>query len=327
MNSNRPWWSGNTNPIWSDTSGLWWKCGNSIETWSKYIELWGDHEYQWVFEELYKNGGDFLNTAYDDEGWWAVGWLRVYQLTQEEKYLQKSISLWKDITTGWGGSCGGGIWWEKVRNYKNSIPNELFLTLSTLLYDVTKDPIYLQWARNEYKWFNGTGLINSQSLINDGLTDDCKNNGQTTWTYNQGVILGGLSQMSRIENDRTFVDQAQRIANATISILRWPNGILKETCDPNSCDQDGVYFKGIFVRYLAELYPSADADHQTIFREFMTKNVDSIWNNDRGNGFNFGNNWNGPFTWNNNPAFNFPSTMSGLDALNSLAIMLQCNNK
>ena len=30
-------------------------------------------------------------------------------------------------------------------------------------------------------------MINGDHMINDGLNDSCANNGQPTWTYNQGV--------------------------------------------------------------------------------------------------------------------------------------------
>lgn len=36
---------------------------------------------------------------------------------------------------------------------------------------------YLDWANKEWAWFNSSGLINSQNLINDGLLSTCKNNG------------------------------------------------------------------------------------------------------------------------------------------------------
>lgn len=48
-------------------------------------------------------------------------------------------------------------------------------------------------------------MINSESLINDGLTSDCKNNGGLTWTYNQGVILGGLANLHKITNNATLL--------------------------------------------------------------------------------------------------------------------------
>ncbi|MEK6280335.1 MAG: hypothetical protein AABN95_08270 [Acidobacteriota bacterium] len=36
--------------------------------------------------------------------------------------------------------------------------------------------------------------------MNNGLDDSCENDGGTTWTYNQGVILGGLVELFRVAN-------------------------------------------------------------------------------------------------------------------------------
>ena len=47
------------------------------------------------------------------------------------------------------------------------------------------------WAAKEWAWFKESGMINAGSLVNDGLGRDCKKNGRRTYTYNQGVILGG----------------------------------------------------------------------------------------------------------------------------------------
>ena len=55
-------------------------------------------------------------------------------------------------------------------------------------------------------------MINSDNLINDGL-DNCKNNHQTTWTYNQGVILGGLADLAAATNNNTLLRIGQEIAD------------------------------------------------------------------------------------------------------------------
>ena len=111
------------------------------------------------------------------------------------------------------------------------------------------------------------------------------NNGQTTWTYNQGVVLGGLVNLYNITGNATLLDYAVRIANATLNILVYPDGsalsfrffyvagVLRETCEPNSCDSDQRQFKvnhvlhettnilqGVFMRYLALLAACPDID-------------------------------------------------------------------
>jgi predicted alpha-1,6-mannanase (GH76 family) len=107
-------------------------------------------------------------------------------------------------------TCGGGIWWSKTNGgtYKNAIANELFLSVAASLANRVADPAqkaqYLAWAHQEWQWFQATGMINPQHLVNDGLTSTnpkaCTNNGQATWSYNQGVILGGLVELSKADH-------------------------------------------------------------------------------------------------------------------------------
>jgi hypothetical protein len=109
-------------------------------------------------------------------------------------------------------------------------------------------------------------------LINDGLNQGCQNNGQVTWTYNQGVILGGLVDLYKCTGDQGVLVQAQAIADAAITKLA-PNGVLREPCEPD-CGADGPQFKGIFVRNLVYLYRTVN---KPTYREFILRNADSIW--------------------------------------------------
>jgi len=84
---------------------------------------------------------------------------------------------------------------------------------------------YLQWAIKEWTWFESSGMINANHLINDGLDGNCGNNGQTTWTYNQGVVLGGLVNLHTITKNDTLLNIAQSIADAVYgSSLVYSNG-------------------------------------------------------------------------------------------------------
>jgi len=49
-------------------------------------------------------------------------------------------------------------------------------------------------------------MINNEKLINDGLTKDCRNNKQETWSYNQGVILGGLLELSKATSNPSLLN-------------------------------------------------------------------------------------------------------------------------
>jgi rhamnogalacturonyl hydrolase YesR len=48
----------------------------------------------------------------------------------------------------------------------------------------------------------------------------CQNNGGTTWTYNQGVILSGLAAMFEIIADRGYLNQAESIAHGPATRTR-----------------------------------------------------------------------------------------------------------
>ena len=165
---------------------------------------------------------NFLDNFYDDDGWWALAWIRAFDLTGDRKYLDKSVTIFNAMTAGVDGTCKGGLYWSKDHTdgnghspYKNAIANELFLAVAAglglrfqkLSRGGPAPPevaSYLEWARREWQWFNTIGLINSRHLINDSLTTSedpggpCRNNGaEPVYSYNQGVILGALLRLVR----------------------------------------------------------------------------------------------------------------------------------
>ena len=85
----------------------------------------------------------------------------------------------------------------------------------------------------------GTGMINSEYNINNGVDfDTCENDGGTVWTYNQGVILGGLVELNKAAPDESYLAMAEKIAIAAIENLSDSNGIhvslIVELTAPNS---------------------------------------------------------------------------------------------
>jgi predicted alpha-1,6-mannanase (GH76 family) len=289
----------NSSGLWNSTG--WWNAANCVEAVENVIVANHDVQLLSVLTNTYNlnAGGSFLNSYYDDEGWWANAWIRAYDLTGNTSFLNMAKTIFSDLTIGWDSTntvCPGGVWWNKSRGYKNAIPNELFLLAAIRLHQRTPGDggigSYFYWATNEWTWFKASGMINAQNLVNDGL-NGCVNNGQTTWTYNQGVILGGLTDLYKSTGNLTYLNQAVAIANAAIVTLVDGNGILREPCEANnSCGGDGPQFKGIFLRYLAYLY---DVTRSPSYYTFLYKNAHATWFNDR-NVFNqLGLKWDGPF--------------------------------
>ena len=234
----------------------------------------------------------FLNDFYDDEGWWALAWLKIYDLTNQPQYLHIAIDIFEDMEKGWGGTCGG-LWWNKQHSYKGAIENALFLTVAAQLANrASNKEIYLSWAWKEWDWFQRTGMINAHYNINNGIDlATCRNDNGTVWSYNQGVILGGLLELHRAAADKNYLIIAERIALAGIQFLGDSNGILHDPCEPD-CGADGPQFKGIFMRNLQKLQLAVPSIQ---VKTFIDKNANSIWSNDRASGNELGLVWSGPF--------------------------------
>ncbi|RYP62116.1 hypothetical protein DL771_009862 [Monosporascus sp. 5C6A] len=237
---------------------------------------------------------DFLNDFYDDEGWWALALIRAYDLgvlgLGNERYLPQAEEIFEDMKKG--NSTCGGIYWSKTVKYTNAIANELYLsTAASLANRVSeKKDYYLDIALAQWDWFKNSGMINKDNLINDGLTDDCENNGMQTWTYNQGVILGALVELSTATGDLSLLDEATKIAIAAITHLS-EDGVLHEGCEPN-CGADGAQFKGIFMRNLHYLQKAKPSEP---IKNFILRNADAIWAKDRSERNELGVTWNGPY--------------------------------
>jgi predicted alpha-1,6-mannanase (GH76 family) len=276
---------------------LWWQSANGIETTIDYSRLAGTNAYAGIITTTFDtdSGGSFVTGSHDDEAWWALAWVKAYDWTGDTKYLAAAETIFTNMSQDWDDVCGGGVWWSAANTYKNAITNELFLTLATRLHERTSvdggSTPYLTWANQEWSWLNSVGMTDAQGLFNDGLTSSCQNNGGTTWTYNQGVILGGLIELSRITGDTAYLTRAQAIADAATRLLVTPGGILTEACEPDTCAPDGLLFKGIFMRYLAEL----DAVTSHRYEAFIVKNADSIHEHDTNASGQIGLLWSGPF--------------------------------
>jgi predicted alpha-1,6-mannanase (GH76 family) len=283
----------------------WWNAANALTAVMGFIRYTGDQRYLGVIERTFLAAKrwrpDFIVSFYDDNGWWGLAWVAAYDLTGDDRYLAAARTIFANLVTGWDDTCGGGVWWNTDRKYKNAISNELFLTLAARLHQrcASDSDDYLDWALREWEWFQASGLIGANGLVNDGLTAECQNNGGVTWTYNQGVILGGLAALYEITRQTAYLTQGEAIADAALSLLASPvsaviPGILIEPGEPATAPKDGdrPQFKGVFMRNLYDFYQQSP---RPAYREFMLANARSIWDNDRNQKNQFGLHWAGPF--------------------------------
>jgi predicted alpha-1,6-mannanase (GH76 family) len=286
------------NPATYNSTG-WWESANAVGATIDYMQKSGSRAYLGDVQGFYnahKSTNFIVNSYYDDEGWWALTWLKAYKLTGDTAYLNTSKAIFTNMTGGWDSTCGGGLWWTTAKTYKNAIPNELFLDIATQLHIASPgDTVYLGWANKEQAWFQNSGLIGSNNLVYDGLGSSCLPlTTSDTWTYNQGVIIGGLVNLYNITNNAALLTSAENIANAVMSSPTLsPNGILTEPCEATAkCDEDNTIFKGVFVQNLKLLY---DQTGNAAYQTYLENNAKSIWASDMNATNQFGLKWTGPF--------------------------------
>ncbi len=153
--------------------------------------------------------------------------------------------------------------------------------------------------------------------MNDGLNASCQNNNDVTWTYNQGVILGALTELYRITSDRTYLWRGELIADAAMSQLVHSGGILREPCETwdGGCTGDAVIFKAMFVQGLARLY-NADRGNKPQYGTWLTNQANAVWASARDGSNGFGWRWNGPVG-----SVSYGSHVAGLMAVGEVALL------
>ena len=300
-------WSYDPYNAWWPSS--WWNSAVALTTVIDYIRQTGDTRYSWIIDHSFQVNrvafaagargtdpidGDFISRSTDDSEWWALAWIDAYDLTGNAAYLNEASTIANYVSTLWDTStCGGGVWWDREKTYKNAVTNGLYIRLAAALHNrIPGDQTWLARASTAWSWFLSSGMINSAGLVNDGITSSCGNNGGTVWSYNQGLAIGAAVELWRATGNSGTLTEARYLANsAIVAPALVTNGVLTESCDTPTaeCDDNAKQFKGVFMRYLADLNSVSGG----AYNAFTTTQANSVWSADRNTLNQLGERWSG----------------------------------
>jgi predicted alpha-1,6-mannanase (GH76 family) len=319
-------WSYDPDTAWWPSS--WWNSAVALQTVIDYLRQSGAQRYTWIIDRSFsvnrvafpagaRSGdpidGDFVSRSTDDSEWWALAWLDAYDLTGNAAYLNEAATIATYVAGLWDGTCGGGVWWDRERTYKNAVTNGLYVVLTAQLHNrIAGDTAWLSRATAAWNWFAASGMTNASGLVNDGIDASCRNNGQQVWTYNQGLAMGAALEMWRATGNAALLATARRYADAGIASLT-QNGVLTESCDAVSadCDDNAHQFKGVFMRYLADLNGATGG----AYTAFASAQSASVWTADRTTLVQLGGRWSGATPAAHPNVFDWRTQASALSAL------------
>jgi predicted alpha-1,6-mannanase (GH76 family) len=241
----------------------------------------GDETYKNYFDQWFegvkvKNGNTFRNDYYDDMEWNALALLRAWKATNDAKYKAAALEIWEYIKVGWNDNAGGGITWVKGQEYsKNACSNGPACILAARLYQEFGDEENREWAVRIYNWEKSTLFNTGNGMVYDNINSETgETNRNWIFTYNQGTFIGSAVELYKIFGERSYLNDAVLAADYTTGNLV-DNSLLK-----SEGTGDGGLFKGIFVRYFAELIQQdrLDATARKRYLQFLRYNAETLWN-------------------------------------------------
>ncbi|EOH89693.1 glycoside hydrolase family 76 protein [Enterococcus villorum] len=236
-----------------------------------------DSHYLALAEKTYqynknRNGGTLLHEYYDDMLWNGLAALRLYHLTHEKNYLEDAREVCLDIfDTAWNEQMGGGFAWKRTQlDYKNTPVNAPIIILALRLYQLDKNPRYLEISEKTLKWMKENLVQEDSKFVEDGINrmGDGKIDYQWKFTYNQGVYIGVLIEFYHVTKEQEYLDEALQCAKTSIEVLG-KTGVFQDEGDGG----DIGLFKGIEYRYLQLLYKETNAD---FIRTFIQSSCDIL---------------------------------------------------
>jgi len=209
---------------------------------------------------------DSSKRLWDDNAWLGLDFMQAYQQTGNQEYLRAAEGLMPFMQEGL--HKDGGLYWEEraERMTRNTCANAPAMQLALRLYQATKKPEYLEFAKNLDAFMN-THLRSPEGLYYDNLGDDGKLE-KAIYPYNQGAALGADVLMYQSTKEPKYLERAKQTANAALDYYGQDDRLWKTS----------PAFNAIFFRNLLVLDTIAPDPR---YRQTLETYVERIWKEGR----------------------------------------------
>lgn len=157
---------------------------------------------------------------YDDNIWIGISLLDAYRKFSNSADLARAKDVFAFLEFGTNGTetldKPGGVFWSQEPNnlYRATVSTAGGAQLALKLYQETKDPRYLEFAKEQFDWVN-KNLLGPDGTYYDGMDPDGTIHPQE-YTYNQGLMLGDATLLYLATGNREYLEQAREIAGSSL---------------------------------------------------------------------------------------------------------------
>ena len=215
---------------------------------------------------------------YDDNVWLGIDFTDTYQMTQEQKYLDKAQLIWKFIESGTGQILGGGIYWcEQKKESKNTCSNAPGSVLALKLFKATNDSSYFEKGKKLYEWTQRNLQDSADYLYFDNIRLDGKI-GKAKFAYNSGQMMQSAALLYQLTKNPIYLKDAQNIAKECFNYFFTDFTPTTNEEAFRMLKKGDIWFTAVMLRGFIELY---QIDKDKTYINAFNKSLSYAWDNAR----------------------------------------------
>ena len=215
---------------------------------------------------------------YDDNVWLGIDFTDTYQMTQEQKYLDKAQLIWKFIESGTDSIVGGGIYWcEQKKESKNTCSNAPGSVLALKLFKATNDSSYFEKGKKLYEWTQRNLQDSADYLYFDNIRLDGKI-GKAKFAYNSGQMMQSAALLYQLTKNPIYLKGAQNIAKECFNYFFTDFTPATNEEAFRMLKKGDIWFTAVMLRGFIELY---QIDKDKTYINAFNKSLSYAWDNAR----------------------------------------------